>query len=65
MQDDQIGRKFMRLASDGMARLSHLINSKIILVVNDLVRQMGLHQLSTTIILLLVHRYLWFVCESS
>jgi hypothetical protein len=46
MRDDQIGRTFMRLAPAGMARLPHLINTKtIFFVVNDLVRQLGLHLL--------------------
>jgi hypothetical protein len=36
MQDDQIGRKFIGLATADMARLPHLINTKK----NNLVRQL-------------------------
>jgi hypothetical protein len=43
MQDDQIGRKFMRLAPANMARLPHLIITKTVLVVNGLFCQLGLH----------------------
>jgi hypothetical protein len=44
MQDDQIGQKLMWLAPADMARLPHLMNTKtMVLIVNDLVRQLGLH----------------------
>jgi hypothetical protein len=45
MQDDQIGQKFMGLDPADMARLPHLINTKIVLVVNDLVYQLELYLL--------------------
>jgi hypothetical protein len=34
IQDDQIGRKFMGLAPADMARLPHLINTKMVFVLN-------------------------------
>jgi hypothetical protein len=37
--------QFMGLAPADMARLPHLINTKKFLVLNDLVRQQGLHLL--------------------
>jgi hypothetical protein len=43
MQDDQIRQKFMGFAPADMARLPHLINTKKLLVVNGLVRQLGQH----------------------
>jgi hypothetical protein len=43
MLDDQIGQKFTGLAPADIARLPHLINTKIVLVVNDLVHQLVLH----------------------
>jgi hypothetical protein len=45
MQDDQIGQKFKGLATADMARLPHLLNTKIVLVVNNIVHQPGLHLL--------------------
>jgi hypothetical protein len=45
MLDDQIGQKFTGLAPADMARLPHLINTKL-LVVNDLVCQLRLRILA-------------------
>jgi hypothetical protein len=46
MQDDQIGQKIMGLAPDDMARLPPaIIPTKIFLVVNNLLRQLGIHLL--------------------
>jgi hypothetical protein len=44
-QDYKIVRNFMGLAPADMASLPHLINTKNVLVVNNLVRQLGLHLL--------------------
>jgi hypothetical protein len=46
-QDYKIVRNFMGLAPADMASLPHLINTKNVLVVNNLVRQLGLHLLWT------------------
>jgi hypothetical protein len=44
MQDDQISQKFIGLTPADMDRLPHLINTeKKFSVVNNLVRQLGLH----------------------
>jgi hypothetical protein len=44
MQDDQISQKFIGLTPDDMDRLPHFINTeKMLPVVNNLVRQLGLH----------------------
>jgi hypothetical protein len=53
-------KKIMGLAPADMARVPHLIYIKIVFIVNDLVRQLGLMLLD---ILLLVHRFLWSAAE--
>jgi hypothetical protein len=73
MQDDQIGPKITGLDPADMARLHpSILPTKIFLVVNNLVRQLGLRLLQTCLalqgkssifysyILLLVHIFLWF-----
>jgi hypothetical protein len=52
MQDYKIAWKFTGLAPADTARLPHFLITKIVLVVNDLVCQLGLHQLWTCLALL-------------